>query len=1068
MKNKYIYNLISFMLLIPFWITAAGNIYSFEDNNVPGEFSVSNGSVSISSEKAKLADKSLCWNWNANSVLTVSNPVNLTESSLKDNGGITVWVYNTQSSNQSLKFAFYNSSNEEQCSINFKLDFTGWRCLWAVFKYDMGFNRNTEEIRNMKIIAPSSQSGTFYLDLLEFTTSISWERISDFQYKLNQTNHNIINFLNIRNTVVPAPKNPNAEEQNSFLTINNRLDDWYLGTGKYSSDQTYSRRLNSMNSYITSAKNKTGSLNLVRQSDGTVKGTGLFPVTYYGTNVDGTSVSCFRNISETYLIQLAYDYRRTGNQESLNTALDIYDWFYNQGWADGSGLGSLRFEMLRSAGFYHSAWLLKDAMGDERFNNVMGAIRWYTMFGTAYTTPDTPGELADYIRTLAIPKLFYALSIKDEAERNTAMYSYRSYILNALDKAPGFKGTFKPDYSGYHHNGAYYSAYYPDALYTACLVYYILHDTPYALGDETYNHLKQALLTFRFLCGEYNVPGAITGRFPAQQAIVHQILPAVAYLGLSSETPDSELVGLFKRLWKPGENPMLSYIQKVRTDICFSSSLGEVELLLDFDAVGGNAEANPVGTLFMPYSGLLIARQPAWMVTAKGFSKYIWDYESSGTENIYGRYLSYGHLEFTDLENKNSSYNPSNSDWNWNHIPGATNKYLSYTNLDYNKTSGKHRNLSDNTFLGGISLNDNCAMFTNQVHDNAIDKSFYADKSVFVFDNLVYCLGSGINSQSTTTPVYTTLFQNVLTSGYSTTYINGQEYSTDITNISNPTIKDNYGNVFIVEDGYVNVNKNNTCMLAYINHGKVVTDKKYAYAWMIKPTEQEVEYYKNNPPISVLSQNEVAHVVYNNDKKVLALSVFKTETPVDIREIYSVSTPMLVMFSENNDNTFDLAFSDPDMKRESAARGDDVTPAIAKQAGESSEVSIVLNGSYNKIGGDSHVTVESQGDKTLVKYPAAREGQTYRVKLSKEGLSIDPNEADNNEFRIKSSNNHITIESANNESFDCNIYDITGRLLLSQAENYKSVEVAREKLSSEILVIKVSDNNRKKVFKVIK
>lgn len=1065
MKNYRLLILQLMMFLFPL-CSFAGNIYSFENDIIPNEFSATNGTLSISKSKYKLGDKSLSWQWNANSILSVNKLANLAEACKINDGGINVWVYNTQENAEPLQFVFYDASGTERCRINFNLNFKGWRCLTATFRYDMGFNKATSTLDNLKIFAPKSNNGTLYIDYLEFTNKISWERISDFQYNLNQTNYNIVSFLDIRNTPSPSPIPPTGEQTTAFSTIEKRLNEWYLGTGKFASDASYKQRERALNTYINSAKNKINTLNLVKEADGTVTGPGLYPVTYQGVKVEGTSVNTFRNVGETFLIQLAYDYRRTKNQTSLNTVLDILNWYNDQGWADGSALGSLRFEMLRSSGFYNSLWLIKDELNNEQFNQAMDATRWHTMFGTAYNLPDTPGELADYMRSLAIPKLFYALSIKNEAERNTAMQAYQAYAKNALGKAPGFKGTMKPDYSGYHHNGPYYSAYYPDALYTGSLIYYLLHGTPYDLGEETYNDLKTALLTFRFMCGEYNVPAATTGRFPAQQTILHQLLPAFAYLGLSKDTPDAELVSAFKRLWKPNEEPIYSYMQRVRTDITFTSSLGEVEALLEFNAKNGSAEVNPTGTHFMPYSGLLIARQPEWLITAKGMSKYIWDYESSGSENIYGRYLSNAQLEFTDLDNNNSSYNPKHADWNWNHIPGTTSKFLSYTNLDYNKTNGKHRNLSDKTFLGGIALNDNLAMFTNQVHDNAIDNSFYADKSTFVFDNLIYCLGSGINSKSTTTPVYTTLFQNTLSTDYNSVSINNDAYTSDLLGISNPVIKDNYGNAFIVQDGNVNVTKNGAMMLAYIDHGKVISDKKYAYAWLMKPTEEQVTSYTNDMPISILSQNATAHAVYHKEKKVMALSVFAAENPINIREVYSVSTPMLVMIREDN-NMLDLAFSDPDMKRDSAPRGDDITPAIANQKGEVSEITVILNGAYEKAEGDQNISVETQDDKTIVKYPYAKDGETYKVKLKKDGTSIGEVESNDKKVFVRTEGDYIVIESNLDEQFNCQIFDLVGRPIYSQTDIHQSTRISKVNLPSNILIIKVTNNNFNRDFKLI-
>ena len=62
------------------------------------------------------------------------------------------------------------------------------------------------------------------------------------------------------------------------------------------------------------------------------------------------------------------------------------------------------------------------------------------------------------------------------------------------------------------------------------------------------------------------------------------------------------------------------------------------------------------GTLFMPYSGLLVAKDSLFHFNIKGFSRYIWDFESSATENTKGRYLAYGQIEYFDL--KKQTQNP--------------------------------------------------------------------------------------------------------------------------------------------------------------------------------------------------------------------------------------------------------------------------------------------------------------------------------------------------------------------------------------------------------------------------
>ena len=56
--------------------------------------------------------------------------------------------------------------------------------------------------------------------------------------------------------------------------------------------------------------------------------------------------------------------------------------------------------------------------------------------------------------------------------------------------------------------------------------------------------------------------------------------------------------------------------------------MGETELCLQAAALKVTPEPNPRTTLYLPYSGLMINRNATRHVTLKGFSKYIWDYES--------------------------------------------------------------------------------------------------------------------------------------------------------------------------------------------------------------------------------------------------------------------------------------------------------------------------------------------------------------------------------------------------------------------------------------------------------
>ena len=88
-------------LLLTFFTTNAGVIYSFEDGVIPGDFKAKNGELTIQQQKAKLGTKSLQWNWVAGDSL-IASPASMRTPSIQTGGGITVWIYNENPTNQPL------------------------------------------------------------------------------------------------------------------------------------------------------------------------------------------------------------------------------------------------------------------------------------------------------------------------------------------------------------------------------------------------------------------------------------------------------------------------------------------------------------------------------------------------------------------------------------------------------------------------------------------------------------------------------------------------------------------------------------------------------------------------------------------------------------------------------------------------------------------------------------------------------------------------------------------------------------------------------------------------------
>ncbi len=1062
-------SIILFLLLVLSTVHA-GVIHSFEDGVIPTSFKIKTGSLKIQSNKAKLGTKSLQWDWVAGDSL-IAAPAYMNTSSIKPSGGITVWIYNENPTNQPLNMWFleFVNSTTRKCNLKVNLNFKGWRRVTARFRQDMGHPGYT--LRSMKWAAPTSGSGSIYIDYLEFVDDVSWERMSDLQYKVNNPSE-LDDFLGIYSAIPSTTPSITVTEtqRNGIATIHSRLNDWHLGTGNYSANPQVISRTNSFNNYVNFARNRISQLPLTTLPDGTVLGGGLYPLDFYGQNIDDEAVKTFREINERYLFQLAYDAVKNNNTTSKDVVSKIFDWYYDQGWAAGSALGTLRFEMLRSSGFYHSAYIFRDLLTEEQFERINAAQKWFTMYGKIYQTPQYNGENADEIRTLLLPKLFTALSLKNESEKVTALQKFAQYADNALSIAGGYLDCIKPDYSGYHHRGVYYNAYFPDALYAATLVYYTLADTPFALSQTTFENLKNSLLTFQFVSSDYSVQAGTTGRFPNQTQILEKILPAFAYLALSTSQPDEELTAAFKALWKPTEEPVKSFISRVTSDITFKNTIGEVEKMVELAEKSTAINPSvPTGTKVLPYAGMFMSRKPTWTISMKGYSKYIWDFESSASENLYGRYMSYGHIHFSKLNSNITSFQPSDTEWDWSHIPGTTAKYLTKQELNANIT-GKQRNFSDDPFLGGVAFDENMAVFSNSLHDNTFDKNFYAKKSIFQFDSIFYIMGSGIKNTDNQYEVHTTLFQNKKITSADNITLNGNTVTSNQSNLQNPVLIDNYGTAYILKAGNTSVNFGNSLITAFINHGTTVSGGTYGYLMIPNASQNSVSALSNNfdAYLKTLRQDENAHIVYYEPSKTMAASIFNATHPINLNKVEKVNIPMILVTKDLGD-TLQLAFSDPDMHRPSASNIGALTPTAVAAESQPSAVKIELTGEYDKVESSvPDITSRIENGKTIIEFSNAKDGKTYFISLKKKELSgVD--EIQDTSFLIKKfADFAYKISTTHSANFSIKLFDPTGKTLFHKQNLSDEYILSLRDFPSGIYMLQASNNDRKLIKKIIR
>lgn len=934
---------------------------SFEDISDMAAWKSSDGKVAMTSMHYKFGQSSLKLTWNPGTEVVLDKAPGLFEASRSKHGGIQVWFYDEGSQPADMNLIFMTSDDREVCRMPFRLGFKGWRALWAKFHQDMG-KKPHESISKMKLVFPQT-SGTLHVDMLEFPEIVPWKYMEDLHYSTSRTSFSMIPDIVRYRTASPSDDMIDATEE-QIDGIQDRLMKWCLGTGEFSKNKYVKIRTSAEKKFIAQGLAEAEKISVTYNDDGSPVGEPLF--TLDGPSiVEGKKLKLFRSVNEKVLIPLALDYIRNGNESSLEKAKFIYDWFNDQGWADGSSMGTIVLEKLRSAGYIYSFFMLQDKLTPQMKARESAAMNWFTMFGHCYALDPHNGANSDDLRALAVGKLIYALSIEDPARQRLALTAFKRYMDKAMGIAPGALDLIKDDYSGYHHRTAYNSGYYPQAIYAGALIALMLDDTPYALSDEAVRNIKNALKRFHFLSAGLDIPAGTVGRFPKGQTILHEVIPAYAYMILLEDGSDKELLAIFNDIYKKAtkDPAWMEYVTRVNSDMSYMTTVGEMEAVAKALSYKYEPQEMLQGAVFMPYSGLLVSKDEDVHFNVKGYSRYIWDYEA-GTNglNRYGRWISNGHLEFFDFRNGNRSFHPSEETYDWNHITGTTSKALSLKKLAYNDKTTDHRNYSDQSFLAGVHAAENAAMFSVRLHDVYMDSTFRADKSYFFFDDMVLCLGSGVSCSDRKHPVATTLFQDFKGAGKQKT----------------ECVYEDASFAYVVKDGNVQLTKEGKRTIAYVDHGLAPKEGGYEY-YMLKDKSAAASVVTESP-MKVIRKDSAAHIVERDG--VVCAALFDADVQFDGTLVESVNIPLAYILEDKGNGRYSLSLCEPDMRRASKLNMNNLTDKEVAEDSKPFETTLTLDGEFEVISVDYPVKVERTQGETMVTITTEK-ARNYTLQLMK-------------------------------------------------------------------------------------
>ncbi|XP_078352647.1 chondroitin sulfate ABC exolyase-like [Oculina patagonica] len=1041
---------------------APRTVYDFEDVSDLSDFVASpTSTLELTTVRFKKGAKSLNWTWESEDTITHSFPTNIIEDKELNNGGIKLWLYNTDPrAGEELNVSFVDTLTTPAdpvivAQFNISLDFKGWRGIWVSYEESMLVTGH--DIDQLIITAPETSEPTnpLFIDLLRLVDNLRRQSrdkivptIGDGIYNPNHFWQQTYRWSQATPTAITEPT-PDEDKLNNLTLVEKRLENWFVKQSQSSVQFTGNakKRWDSLQEHVDRAHVEYGQLT-IRKIDGVITGKPLYPQASEFNDEE------FGRVMQRILLPMALDYHvrsreididelaadqlsnLNGDDTAKNEAIEkivgadsefqqtftdtlgttppdytvekvkeaikavnesrwqrlllLLEYIEDQGFTEGSGLGSLDHEMNNAgAGFMNAVFLLKKelkALG--KLSDYVATMKWYNDFGEIYQDPfEYAGTTADRLRTISLWRLFAVLLMPtsttvEQQHKIRDMKALGRWYANAISPNEGLAGTLKPDYLGFHHNSFYASAYTPHALHKAALIEYLLSGTPFAFSDETSGHIKKGLESMRIVAVKYSTPNSVSGRFPGfSRAILAKNFPAYAYIGatapaenddgsLGEITISTENVKMFLRLYDTADSEVNDYLGdgKIFTSIYYLNSIGSINILEEISSKAATmsiaAEGSPQGCWTKNYAAFIVQRRDDWAVSVKGFNKYVWDFEASGNQNVFGLYQSHGALLVANSEAALLTHDIDNG-WDWTRHPGTTTIKMNLEQL----ISDNRRYYQPMELAGGLTLvgggQYSSGMFGMDFSQPPyrfpngafqLDITFTFRKSVFFADYVIICLGKGITAtESSPNITQTALFQTKLldVSNPSSIRINDTTHAldTDLTKVPNDFGTDDYaatlmdvnGNsYYIPQANSQGLNTKISLQKSRDQRGRArETSARYATAWLdhgVNPTDGEYEYAivvnqapnvvrvladrqasADNKVYEVLQKDEDVHIVKINDcprpgETQYGYVFFTTDARLRNGPIRRVNkAPCLVMVEEVDRRNLYIAVSSPNL-----------------------------------------------------------------------------------------------------------------------------------------------------------
>lgn len=893
---------------------------SFETKNDLADFTTTKSKIKLTDAHYRNGQRAMLWEFKPQATLSLKRNL-MYEPRIpgkRDNylSAFILWVYSEQSMpGKQLQFEFLKAG--KVCThFPMNLNFKGWRGIWICYQRDM---EGSPEVGmdEIKITAPD-QKGELYFDHLITAIKVDpRQQTADLQVPFvnPKTEVHWLQVLKNSQHKPDIPTEPLTPAQLADIKVMEKRFRNMIYTPSTFSSQQMSALRTAFSKYNIQRKGNQiigQPIWYVRQAEAYER---MIP------NWDKRMLTKTGFEMEAYFTlmqRIAYAYNNTTNhthkEELKDMFLLMYDNITDQGVVYGSCWGNLHHYGYSMRNMFVAYFLMKDVLkATNRLHEAEQTMLWYSQAKALYVRPTTNGIDMDTFNTMSLGCLASILLMDDSPEKVQFIRSCSRWLDWGCRPAQGLDDSFKIDGSAYHHCNNY-PAYAVGGLDGATQMLYVFSQTQFAVSELAHQTVKNTLLAMRFYCNLTHFPLSMSGRHPDGKGRLvpsHYMLMALAGTPDKTHTLDVEMARAYLRLASP----------KTAAENIFAKELKNK---------GITAEEHPQGNLSLPYACSDIQRRDNWAAVVRGHSRYLWASEHYIGENLYGRYLAHGSL-FLSTGLKNEKITPLTSGWkqngfDWNRIPGVTSTHLPFSllkanirNVDTN-SGAEEMLLSDEAFAGGLSQQRNNGNFGMKLHEHSKYKgTLRARKSYHFFDNLIVCLGSGIENFDSLYHTETTIFQLNADDKTAQTYWNGftpsgkvwlDHLNTGYYTPCNTTFTGIVDQESRTED--TDKPTHGKWVSLYIDHGTTPKNANYEYAILPQTTLDELQVFSQKPSYKVLANNNKAHIVQAGN--ITSYVLFeKNNEPIPGEWIAEADTSCLAMVKMVDKHQLILTVAQPDL-----------------------------------------------------------------------------------------------------------------------------------------------------------